>query len=382
MKNIIILGSTGSIGTQAIDVIKNNRDKFNVLGIAAFKNASLLLEQAKQLRPKYVCLIDEKTCLDSKDRFQDYSFLEGVEGATQLASDDSCDVVLNAIVGAAGLPATVAAIEKGKVLALANKESLVAAGDFVNDLLSRSKSKIIPVDSEHSAIFQCLIGEDTSEVKKIILTASGGPFKGRKLSSLKDITPAEAVSHPRWNMGDKISVDSATLMNKGLEVIEAHFLFGISYEKIEIVIHPESIIHSMVEFVDGSIKAHLGRTDMRIPIQYALSYPKRIDAPVSSISFEEITSLTFGKIDHESAPCIGLALSAAEKGQSYPATMNAANEVAVEAFLNREIKFTDIGEIVEATLSAHRPVDIGTINDFNDVDQWARTLAKETIEKK
>ena len=382
MKKIIILGSTGSIGTQAIDVIKKNIDKFNVVGLAAYKNVTLLLDQARQLRPKYVCLIDEEACFDNKERFQDYLFLEGIDGVIEMVSDDSCELVLNAIVGSAGLPATVAAIKSDKVIALANKESLVVAGDLINDLLSRSKSKIIPVDSEHSAIFQCLIGEETSEIRKIILTASGGPFRGRNPDSLRDVTSADAISHPRWKMGKKISVDSATLMNKGLEVIEAHFLFGVSYDKIDVVIHPESIVHSMVEFIDGSIKAHLGRTDMRIPIQYALSFPKRIDSPVSSLSFKEVTSLTFEKVDYESAPCIRHALDAAEMGRSYPAAMSAANEVIVEAFLNGEIKFTDIGEIVGATLGAHRPVDIETVADFEKIDLWARSFAKDAIESR
>ncbi len=382
MKNIIILGSTGSIGTQAVDVIKKNREDFNVVGLAAHKNASLLIQQAKELGPKYVCLIDEEACAASKAKFRDYIFLEGTKGVLELAKEESSELVLNAIVGSAGLPATIAAIEANKILALANKESLVAGGDLVNDLLTRSKTKIIPVDSEHSAIFQCLIGEDPKEVKKIILTASGGPFRGRKPGSLGDVTPNDAISHPRWNMGKKISVDSATLMNKGLEVIEAHFLFGVPYDKIEIVIHPESIIHSMVEFVDGSIKAHLGRTDMRIPIQYALTYPKRLSSPVDSISFKEIATLTFEEVDFESAPCIGLALRAAEKGRSHPAVMNAANEVSVEAFLNEEISFTDIGEIIEATLIAHRPFDIEDFDDFIRADAWARKKANDLIKSR
>lgn len=377
MKNIIILGSTGSIGTQAVDVIKKNREDFNVIGLAAYKNASLLIQQAKELRPKYVCLIDEEACAASKSRFRDYIFLEGAKGVEELATEGSVELVLNAIVGSAGLPATIAAIEANKVLALANKESFVAGGDLINDLLTRSKTKIIPVDSEHSAIFQCLIGEDPKEVKKLILTASGGPFRGRKPDSLADVTPSDAISHPRWNMGKKISVDSATLMNKGLEVIEAHFIFGVPYDKIDIVIHPESIIHSMVEFVDGSIKAHLGRTDMRIPIQYALTYPSRLDSPVDSISFKEIATLTFEEVDFELAPCIGLALGAAKKGRSHPAVMNAANEIAVEAFLNEEISFTDIGEIIEETLVAHRPFDIEDIDDFTKADLWARKKARD-----
>lgn len=377
MKNIVILGSTGSIGRQAVEVIKRHPKKFQVVGLAA-RNAELLVEQASQLGATYICLVRNNLIKQPQLRTP-VTFLYGEEGLHELVSLREADVVLNAIVGSAGLPATLTAIQAGKAVALANKESLVAGGDMVKQALAVSESKIIPVDSEHSAVFQCLLGENTDKVSKIILTASGGPFWGRRWSELALVDPAEAVAHPRWRMGKKISVDSATLINKGLEAIEAHYLFDMPYDRIEIVVHPQSIVHSLVEFTDGSLKAHLGPTDMRLPIQYALSYPERLAPPLASLSLVEVGKLTFEPVDLANAPCLKLALQAARQGRSYPAVMSAANEEAVEAFLGERIRFTEIGEVIGAVLDEHEPRDINSLSIFKNIDAWARARAKEYV---
>jgi len=379
LKNIVILGSTGSVGRQAIEVVRFHKDKFHVVGLSAYKNADLLVEQIKLLRPKYAAILDDTERERVQNAVSSVKVMTGESSLVELATVPEADLVLNAVVGAVGLEATLAALQAEKDLALANKESLVAAGDLVAQTLLESKGKLIPVDSEHSAIFQCLLGEDKDDVNRIILTASGGPFRGRNWNTLAEVKPAEAANHPRWNMGKKISVDSATLMNKGLEVIEAHYLFNLPYEKIDIIIHPQSIVHSLVEFTDGSLKAHLGPTDMRIPIQYALTYPGRRKSAVKNISLAGIGTLNFAPVDIAQHPCLRISLEAASSGGSYPAAMNAANEVAVAAFLNERIKFTEIGKIIEAVLDEHLSIPIRTLAEFKSVDSWSRRRAGEVV---
>lgn len=379
IRNLVILGSTGSIGRQAIEVVKKHPGSFRVIGLSARGNVELLAQQAAELNPRFVCAAFADDADRLAEKLAGPDLMVGEKALLELAAMDEVDIVLNALVGAAGLPATLAAVGADKTVALANKESLVAGGDLVRKALSGSKAKLIPVDSEHSAIFQCLLGEDRTDVAKIILTASGGPFRGRSLSDLALVTPEEAINHPRWRMGKKVSVDSATLINKGLEVIEAHYLFDLPYDRIEIIIHPQSIVHSLVEFKDGSLKAHLGPTDMRIPIQYALTYPKRFDAPLPPISLAETGSLNFEPLDMENSPCLKLALDAARQGKSSPAAMNAANEEAVAAFLAGRINILKIGKIIEAVLDEHVSRDMISLDIFKDVDGWARRRACEII---
>ncbi|MDO8885457.1 1-deoxy-D-xylulose-5-phosphate reductoisomerase [Candidatus Oleimmundimicrobium sp.] len=381
MKKIIILGSTGSIGRQTLDVVRQHRDIFQVVGLSAYRNIELLIEQVNEFNPQAIAMPDFKMVQVLRDSLiKDIKIFCGEKGLAELALFDA-DIVLNALVGSAGLEATVEVVKSGKTLALANKESMVIGGEIINRLLPKTGAKIIPVDSEHSAIYQCLIGEKTDEINKIILTASGGPFRGKKLSELQNITPKEALAHPRWNMGKKISIDSATLMNKGLEVIEAHFLFNLDYDKIETLIHPQSIIHSMVEFIDGSIKAHLGPTDMRIPIQYALSYPKRIASPVSMLNFIKIGQFTFEEPDLTNFPCLKYAIESGEKGGTFPAVLNAANEEAVAAFLNEELPFLSISKVIYTVLSEHKAVKPVELNLLKEVDNWARIRAREVIKR-
>lgn len=379
MKKIVILGSTGSIGRQAIEVIQRHQDKFKIVGLTAGNNVGLLIEQISLLKPKYAAILHDSHIERLQSAAPSVKILSGEQSLVEMAAAPEADLILNALVGAAGLPATLAAIKADKVLALANKESLVAAGDLVKQTLLKSKAKLVPVDSEHSAVFQCLLGEDQADVSRVILTASGGPFRGRKWDTLDEVTPTEAATHPRWNMGKKISVDSATLMNKGLEVIEAHYLFDMPYERIDIIIHPQSIVHSLVEFADGSMKAHLGPTDMRVPIQYALTYPRRYISPVDNISLASLGALNFASVNIDEHPCLRIALDAARQSGSYPAVMSAANEVAVDAFLRERIKFTEIGNIIETVIEQHQSVPITTLADFKEVDSWSRRNAGEII---
>ncbi|MCL2529944.1 MAG: 1-deoxy-D-xylulose-5-phosphate reductoisomerase [Coriobacteriia bacterium] len=358
---VVILGSTGSIGRQTVEICTRYSDRVEVVGLATFSNEQLLAEQAAELGVS-------RTVLAKTD---------GPEALVELAASTEANLVLNALVGAAGVEASYATLKAGKTLALANKESLVVAGEVLMPLAK--PNQLLPVDSEHSALFQCLLGEEPDELANLWITGSGGPFRGRKRSSLASVTKEEALAHPNWVMGAKISIDSSTLMNKGLEVIEAHHIFAIPYSKIKTVQHPGSCVHSLVEFVDGSFKAHLGVTDMRIPIQYALSYPKRWPAVFEPASLDlcELGSLHFSALDAETFGCLRLAREAGEAGGTLPCVLNAANEVAVEAFLNDHIGFLDIERIVETCLDTHERQDAESIEQLLAVDQETRIKAKE-----
>ncbi len=381
MKRIAILGSTGSIGRNAIDVILNFQDKFKVSYLAVNKNTNLLLEQVNLLKPKGVAIFDkEKANEFSKLVDGKIEVLAGEEGLLEIVSRDDVDIVLNSLVGFSGLKPTVKAIENKKRIALANKETLVVAGGIIMKLLKENNVELIPVDSEHNAIFQCLVGENVSNVHRIILTASGGPFLYKEKSELENVTVEEALKHPNWKMGNKITIDSATLMNKGLEVIEAHWLFGLNVDKIKVLIHPQSIIHSMVEFVDGSIKAQLGVPDMKIPIQYALTYPDRTPANYGWVDFVKLGQFTFFEPDFDKFECLKIAYEVAKLNGTYPTVLNAANEIAVEAFLNRKIKFTKIPEIIKRALDAHKPKFDPDLEDIFNVDQETRKFVKNLEE--
>jgi 1-deoxy-D-xylulose-5-phosphate reductoisomerase len=377
-KKIAILGSTGSIGISTLKVVQKLKPSFQVVGLTAYRNAKELAKQIKIFKPKMAAILDWKFFPELKALTKGTStqILAGEEGLIAVAGDSGADMVLTAIVGAAGLKPTMTAIQKGKDIALANKETMVMAGDVVTRAAKKSGSRILPVDSEHCAVFQCLAGAGSpSEIHKIILTASGGPFRELDKKKFSRITLKQALNHPTWRMGPKITIDSATLMNKGLEVIEAHYLFNVSYKKIDIVIHPESIIHSMVEFVDGSVLAQLGTTDMQIPIQYAMTYPKRAESPVERLDLTKVGQLHFETPDRKKFPCMDLAYRAGEKGDGYPAVLNAANEVAVNRFLREEIHFTQIPKIIEKTLTKYRPLTNPTLDGILRADQWARAEA-------
>ncbi len=350
---VVILGSTGSIGRQALEVVASHPDSFEVVGVVANTNVDLLREQA--------------------GRFSVDATGLGGDDAVEMARREDADVVLNAIVGAAGLRASVAALEAGKSLALANKESLVAGGRVCLEAARRGGGRIVPVDSEHAAIAHCLQGARPADVKRIVLTASGGPFKNRR--DLSRVTPVEALAHPTWEMGPKVTVDSATLMNKGLEVIEAHFLFGFDFGRIDVVVHPQSLVHGIVEFVDGSCLMQAAPHDMRIPIQAALAGGERLPVSASGLDFEQTGSIDFEPVDHGRFPALGLARAAGERGEGRPAALNAANEVAVQGFLEGRISFTDITPVVESTLAAHDPVDDSSLEAVLEVDSWARDYA-------
>jgi 1-deoxy-D-xylulose-5-phosphate reductoisomerase len=378
MKNISILGSTGSIGRSTIEVVRRHRDKFKIIGLSAKSNIELLVKQIEELSPEIVAVTDEETAQVLRKRVN-VKVLSGTEGLIAVATHEKTDFVLSAIVGAAGLIPTLSAIKLGKTIGLANKETLVIAGKIVTEEAKRHSARIIPVDSEHSAIFQCLENRKTSEVRRIILTASGGPFRGRSKKELQNVRVEEALRHPNWKMGAKITVDSATLMNKGLEVIEAHWLFDLPPEKIEVLIHPESIIHSMAEFSDGTILAHLSRPDMKAPIAYALSYPERLPDVVEPLDFNSLRSLTFEPPDREVFPCLDLACTALKEEGTFPAVLNAANEVAVEAFLKERIGFNDIPLLIKKVLDKHQKRPCNTIEDVLEADAWARREAEKEI---
>ena len=367
MKNIVILGSTGSIGRQALDVIERYPDEFRVVGLSAHSNDALLAEQAAVLP------VMPRTVLGSA---------AGTEGILELCRMPEADTVINALVGSAGLRPTLESLETGKQLLLANKESMVVGGELVNKAAAANGRPIIPIDSEHSAIFQCLNGENTEDVRRLIITASGGPFRGKSRRELAEVTMEDALAHPRWTMGPKITIDSSTMMNKGLEVIEAHYLFGLEYDAIHVVVHPQSIVHSLVEFVDGSMIAQLGPTDMRVPIQYALTYPRRKPAPAGFADLVEHSRLTFEKTDDETFPCLSYAIDAGKRGGAYPAVINAANEEAVAAFLKGEIGYPDIAELIEDALLAYKPGAAATVEDLEAAEGWARQRARTAIEAK
>jgi 1-deoxy-D-xylulose-5-phosphate reductoisomerase len=363
MKNIVILGSTGSIGRSALSVISANRESFRVVGLSAHRNHSLIIKQIEEFRPLVVAVSDPSAARAVRER-TDVEVLEGEEGLARAASLPEAEFVISAIVGSAGLGPTLAAVRAGKDIGLANKETLVVAGGLVMKEASRSGSRILPVDSEHSAVFQCLSGMDMSHLKRIILTASGGPFAGKSREELEGMTPRDALKHPSWSMGRKITVDSATLMNKGLEVIEAHYLFGAAPEMIDVLIHPQSIIHSMVELRDGCLMAQLSVPDMRAAIAYALSYPGRVEGAVPSLDLAATGKLTFSRPDMENFPCLSYAYEALRAGGTMPAALNAANEAAVDSFLKGRIGFNDIPVIIKKTTDSH---EVRMVEDLESV---------------
>ncbi|MCA0754070.1 1-deoxy-D-xylulose-5-phosphate reductoisomerase [Paenibacillus sp. N4] len=377
MKKISILGSTGSIGTQTLDIVAHNPERYKVVGLSAGSNVDLLLRQAKQFKPSIVSLATKQDAEAAKLHLPAGTrVVYGEEGLIEVAAETDADTVVTAIVGSRGLPATLAAIDAGKTIGLANKETLVTAGHIVTERAKQRKVSILPIDSEHSAIFQCLNGESRQAIKQITLTASGGSFRDRTREELEGVTVAEALNHPNWSMGAKITIDSATMVNKGLEVIEAKWLFDVTYDQIEVLIHPESIIHSYVEFADHSIIAQLGLPDMRVPIQYALTYPDRYPTPTGRLRLADIGKLHFREMDFDRYPCLRLAFECGRAGQSAPAVFNAANEVAVARFLNGEITFLDIERVLETVVSRHEAADMLDLNMIEEVDSWARRLAQ------
>ncbi len=383
MKRVVLLGSTGSIGRMALDVIAGHRDRFSVVGIAAGSNIDLLEEQARTFGPKIIAVADERAALELRRRLGSRpEVLAGEEGIIAAAAYNGSDFVLSAMVGFSGLLPTLHAVKAGKVIGLANKETLVIAGDIVMKEAREHGARILPVDSEHSAIFQCVEGHERRYLRRIILTASGGPFVGKTLEELKDVSAGDALKHPKWNMGRKVTIDSATLMNKGLEVIEAHHLFGLPAEKIDVLVHPQSIVHSFVEFVDGTLLAQISMPDMRGPIGYALSYPERLDDTVPHLELDAIRNLTFDRPDASNFPCLGLAYEALSEGETMPAVLNAANEVMVDAFLKGRIPFTDIPVIIKKTMHSHEKAGVEELDAVIEADRWAREKAEEYIIKR
>ena len=373
-KGLVILGSTGSIGTQTLDIVRAFPDRFRVLGLAAKTNLDLLAQQIREFSPKLVSCPSSQELLSSLLP-SDCKLCNMVD----MVRDPDVDLVMMATVGAVGLKPTVAALECGKQVALANKEVVVMAGDLVTTIAARNGMEFLPVDSEPSAIWQCLAGED-KEVSRLMITASGGAFRGRSISELADVRPRDALKHPTWVMGQKITIDSATLMNKAFEVIEARWLFGVPWERIEVVVHPQSIIHSMVEFVDGSVKAQLSPPDMRLPIQYALTYPQRLfNGQIKQFNPVEVGALTFEPLDHELFPCFNLALQTAMRGGTWPAVLSAADEVAVEMFLSEKIGFLEIERIIREVLEGHTPIDNPTMEQILAASEWARARAGRVV---
>lgn len=358
MKNISILGATGSIGTQTLDVIRNSEGKINLIGITANSSVDKIKEIIGEFEPKYVAMMDENSSKIIEEfcnkKYPNIQVFNGIDGLVKIATLEEIDTVVTSVVGMIGLRPTIAAIEAKKDIALANKETLVVAGELVMNKAKENNVKILPVDSEHSAIFQSLSGYKNKDINKILLTASGGPFRGKTIDDLKDVTVKEALKHPKWNMGQKISIDSATLMNKGLEVIEAHFLFDCDYDNIEVIVHPQSIIHSMVEYKDASVIAQLGSPDMRLPIQYALNYPERKGMIAKPVNFYELGALTFEKPDLETFKCLRFAYEAGKIGGLAPTILNGANEEAVALLLKEKIKFLQIAEIIEECMSVFK----------------------------
>ncbi|WP_313513114.1 1-deoxy-D-xylulose-5-phosphate reductoisomerase [Sphingobacterium sp.] len=382
-RKLAILGSTGSIGTQTLEVVEQYPDHFSITVLSAGRNADLLIQQALKFRPAAV-VVCEKTAFEKvSDTLQGKGIdvLFGEDALVETVKRDDIDIVLTAVVGAVGLKPTVAAIESGKDIALANKETLVVAGELITGLVEKHQVKLLPVDSEHSAIFQCLAGEEANPIEKIILTASGGPFRGKSIEDLKSVTKAQALKHPNWTMGAKITIDSASLMNKGLEVIEAKWLFGLEYDQIDVIIHPQSIIHSLVQFEDGSLKAQLGLPDMKLPIQYALTYPQRFENNFKRFSFLDYPNLTFEQPDMEVFRNLKLAFQALEAGGNAACVLNGANEVVVDAFLNDQVGFLQMSEIIEETLCQVKSQKTLSLEDYLQFDLESRTVARSLIER-
>jgi 1-deoxy-D-xylulose-5-phosphate reductoisomerase len=382
MKKISVLGSTGSIGTQTLDVVRENPEKFKVVALGANNNINLLLEQIKEFRPRVVAVYNEQRAIELKNMIPNdinIEVLSGMAGLKVISSLDDIDVLLTAIVGMIGLIPTMEAIKKGITIALANKETLVTAGQIVMNEAKKNNVSILPVDSEHSAIFQCLNGENTKQVEKLILTASGGPFRGKRKNELLGITKNQALKHPNWTMGRKITIDSSTLMNKGLEVIEAKWLFDVDVDQIDVVVHPQSIIHSAVQFVDSSVIAQLGNPDMKLPIQYALTYPDRIHSNFERLDFSTLSSLTFEKPDLDTFPCLKLAYDSLNAGGTYTTVLNAANEVLVNEFLEDKIGFYDIPYYIEKALEKHPTISNPNLDEILYIDNWSREFIKDCL---
>ncbi|NGX58501.1 MAG: 1-deoxy-D-xylulose 5-phosphate reductoisomerase [Chlamydiae bacterium] len=375
MKKISILGSTGSIGTSTLEVVRHLGEGYEVIALSTRQNIDLLEQQIKEFRPKIVSVSDPQKAQELQKRLPSQEILTGIEGAIAVATHPETNLVISAMSGVIGLQPTVEAIRAGKNIGLANKEVLVSGGEFVMSLVKKHNVQLIPIDSEHSAIFQCLVGEDSQNIRRLILTASGGPFRDCTATQLEQVTVEQALKHPNWSMGAKVTIDSSTLMNKGLEVIEARWLFDIPSDQIQVVIHPQSIIHSMVEFNDGSIKAQLSEPSMLIPIQYALTYPQRKPGILPPFDFLQSEVLQFHLPDTVKFPCLALALNALKAGGSFPCTMNAANEVLVDRFLQGQIGWMGIGNKLEQLMSRHSSVNIGSIKDLFDIDQAAREEA-------
>jgi 1-deoxy-D-xylulose-5-phosphate reductoisomerase len=383
-QRIVLLGCSGSIGKQAIDVVSHHADRTKIVGISVYRSVEYAVEQALRFEVQALAIGDiSQKSHPALDRLpHGVEVLWGEESAEALIDRVACDTVLNALVGIAGLRASYRALASGKRLALANKESLVVGGDLLMPLSREGSGLLLPVDSEHSALFQCLVGEDRARVTRFWITASGGPFRGYTRQDLSSVTREKALAHPTWHMGSKISIDSSTLMNKGLEVIEAHHLFAASYDDIRIVVHPQSCVHSMVEYCDGSVKAHLGITDMRIPIQYALGWPDRWEMPLTPLDFTQLGALTFEAPDFETFGCLKLALEAGRAGGTAPAVLNAANEVAVAAFLGQRCEFLDIEGAVAAALDTHECAPVESLDQLESIDAWARAQAFAYLESK
>lgn len=383
MKNIAILGSTGSIGTQTLEVIEAHPDLFAAEVLTANNNVTLLAEQALKFKPNAVVIGNEQKYPELQEALknEDIKVFAGKEALAQVVTFGTVDVVVTATVGYSGLLPTVNAIRAGKVIALANKETLVVAGELINELVAKHNTAILPVDSEHSAIFQCLVGEAGNPVEKIILTASGGPFRGKSYDELKQVTPQQALRHPNWNMGAKVTIDSASMMNKGFEMIEAKWLFGVRPEQIQPVVHPQSIVHSMVQFTDGSIKAQLGVPDMRLPIQYALTYPDRVQSIFDRVDFTRYPALTFEEPDRKTFRNLELAYESMMQGGNRSCVLNAANEVAVEAFLKEQISFTGMSDLIEKTMEQVDFIAHPSLDDYVVTDQESRCVAREWMMK-
>ncbi len=381
IKHITILGSTGSIGTQALEVVAANPDKYQVDALTANFNSRLLIEQALKFHPKAVLIGQEDLRKEVEEALknEDIKVLSGKDALSDMVQIPSTELVITALVGFSGLRPTISAIKAGKNIALANKETLVIAGDMITKLAKEHNIEIYPVDSEHSAIFQCLTGEDNNSIEKLILTASGGPFRGKNKEYLKTVTKHQALKHPNWDMGAKVTIDSASLMNKGLEVIEAHWLFGLPTDKIEVIVHPQSIIHSIVQFVDGSMKAQMGLPDMRVPIQYAMSYPERHSSDFPRFDFSQFSSLDFEKPDIMTFKNLSLAFEALKKGGNMPCILNAANEIAVAEFLRDRIGFLEMSEIIERCMGDMHYIASPYYEDYINTDKETRIKAQELI---
>ncbi len=382
-KNITVLGSTGSIGVNALNIIKQNPDRYTVYGLSAGKNMHLFMQQIQEMKPKAVAVLDMESAAILKENLDNSDvrpeIFYGTDGFVHVATMDSVDTVISAIAGAAGLLPTFEAIRAGKEIALANKETMVMAGPLVTEEAEKQHTSIIPVDSEHSAVFQSMQGHMREDIESIILTASGGPFREMTAEQMYNVTAADALKHPNWDMGQKITIDSATMMNKGLEVIEAKWLFDLDVDQISVLVHPQSIIHSMVRYRDGAVIAQLGVPDMAVPISYALSWPQRLKNDLPPLDLEQIGTLTFEKPDMQRFRCLALALEAIDIGQSMPAVMNGANEIAVEAFLNGKIGFMDIPALIEKTMKEHETFVINSIDAVLAADKWARKKAGELV---